>query len=324
MGCGMDRRQKILEHIRPGMRGIEIGPFFAPLLPKADGWDVQVLDVYDADQLRERAAADPGIAPAAIARIETVDLLGPAHRLAELAGAAGHAPHSFDFVLSSHNFEHLPDPLRFLQAVQQVLKPGGVLSMVLPDKRFCFDMLRPRSTLGEVLEAYFERREQPTLRQHFDMVVDFVTLAPAAPEEPSADDPLRSGTPHEILQEAFGGWVRALKAASRPYSDVHCWTFTPTSAELLLRDLRFLDLIDLDIASCSDTEGYDFLVHLRNAPDAAPMMRADHYRLRRQLFARLAAEQDAFGESTAAGGPSGRLTAPGSPASLAGHPTRRG
>ena len=101
-------------------------------------------------------------------------------------------------------------------------------------------------------------------------------------------------------------WVRALKAASRPYSDVHCWTFTPTSAELLLRDLRFLDLIDLDIASCSDTEGYEFLVHLRNAPDAAPMTRDEHYPLRRQLFARLAAEQDAFGERTAAGGPAGR------------------
>ena len=59
-------------------------------------------------------------------------------------------------------------------------------------------------------------------------------------------------------------------------------------------------------ASCSDTEGYEFLVHLRNAPDAAPMTRAEHYPLRRQLFARLAAEQDAFGERTAAGGPAGR------------------
>lgn len=291
----MDRRQRILQHIQPGMKGIEIGPYVAPLLPKADGWDVLVLDVQDAARLRAHATRDAAISAEGIARIEKVDLLGPAHRMAELAGAAGHAPGSFDFVVSSHNLEHLPDPLRFLQAAGHVLKPGGVLAMAVPDKRCCFDMLRPRSTLSAILDAYFERREQPSFRQQFETVADFVTLAPDALAASSRDDPLRGSHVHEILQELFNDWVERVKAGSMPYRDAHCWTFTPASAELILRDLRYLDLIDLDVLSCSVTSGNEFYVHMRHAPDVPPAARAEHYAQRRQLLQRIAAEEDAYG-----------------------------
>lgn len=291
----MDRRERILEHIRPGMKGIEIGPYFAPLLPKAEGWDVLVLDVQDADRLRQRAARDPAIPPATIDRIEAVDLLGPAQRMAELAEAAGHAPGSFDFVVSSHNFEHLPDPLRFLQAVETVLKPCGVLSMAVPDKRFCFDMLRPRSTLGAILDAYFERREQPGLRQHFEALVDFVALVPGEHAPLSSEDALRGGQVREILQEQLARWQERIEAGGMPYRDAHCWTFTPASAELILRDLHFLELTRLELLSCSEPYGHEFYLHLRQAPGIQPPARAPHYERRRRLLQRIAEEEDAHG-----------------------------
>ncbi|MDX1540038.1 MAG: class I SAM-dependent methyltransferase [Geminicoccaceae bacterium] len=44
-------------------------------------------------------------------------------------------PGSFDAVYCSNLIEHVPDPLAFLSAVREVLKPGGVLVGITPDHR---------------------------------------------------------------------------------------------------------------------------------------------------------------------------------------------
>lgn len=126
------------------------------------------LDVFPAADMRRHASTDSTIPPENIENIEEVDLLGPAHRIAELVAARGEAG-QFDFIISSHNFEHLPDPVSFLQACSLVLRPGGVLSMVIPDKRCCFDYFRLVSTLSAVLQAFAEKRERPTAAQMFDL-----------------------------------------------------------------------------------------------------------------------------------------------------------
>jgi len=276
------------------MRGIEIGPYFAPLVPKAQGWDVLALDVFPTDELRRKAAEDPNIPRDRLSAIEAVDLVGPAHRLADLAEAAGHAPGSLDFVLSSHNFEHLPDPVRFLQAAQRVLKPGGVVTMAVPDRRFCFDMLRPRTTLNAMLEAYLEERQQPSQRQCFEHMAETAIIAPAIgiPSYDVGADPLNGVTIQEQLEEGFARWRERLKAASVPYEDTHCWMFTPASAELLLRDLRFLGLVNLDVLSCGPTVGVEFVIHLRRPATEAPVPREAHYAERRRLYAMILAEEN--------------------------------
>jgi SAM-dependent methyltransferase len=54
---------------------------------------------------------------------------------------------SYDFVLASHVLEHCANPLKVLQEWRRVLKPSGVLFMVLPDRRFTFDHRRPVTPL---------------------------------------------------------------------------------------------------------------------------------------------------------------------------------
>jgi len=263
----MDRRDIIREFARKEGRGVEIGPYFAPIVPKSDGWNVLTLDVFDRVKLRELAAADSNIPPSSIPNIEEVDLLGPAHRLGELVASRGEAG-QIDFIISSHNFEHLPNPIAFLRACSDALRPGAVLSMAIPDKRTCFDYFRPLSTLAAMLEAYAENRDRPNATQ----LLELETLhARYHMETGDVGSFFLNSDPRQVIalrtmEEAYANWKsRTTRDADRQiYEDCHCWTFTPSSFRLLMLDLHFLGLIDFEPIKISDTQGHEFFVHLRS------------------------------------------------------------
>lgn len=60
----------------------------------------------------------------------------------------------YDFLLSSHNLEHIANPLKAMKEWIRVIKPGGFLLLVLPDKRFTFDRKRPDTTFSHILSDY--------------------------------------------------------------------------------------------------------------------------------------------------------------------------
>ena len=271
----MDRNSQLLAFIPAGGHGIEIGAWFAPLVPKRDGWRTLVLDVLPRDRLRAMALASPY--PAAVAGvelIEEVDLLGSASELAGLCDAAGVPPGSLDFVVSSHNFEHLPDPVRFLQGVERMLKPGGVLSMAIPDKRTCFDTLRPETSLGQLLEAHLLGRRQPTPAQVFDFLTGRAYRL--LPDGTQADYfPLGEPAPGVVvsragLAEQFAEFKAQLAAPDDRYKEVHPWAFTPAQLHLLLAELRLLGLTGLVVERISPNAGIEFYVHLRRPAEPAP------------------------------------------------------
>jgi SAM-dependent methyltransferase len=257
----MDKRQRIMRFITPQQQGIEIGPFFAPMAPKRMGYNCLVVDVFDTATLRRRAAEDPHIPDDLIDRIEEVDITGSSSAIGELV-AAKHQLGTFDYIISSHNFEHLPDPVRFLQGCGKVLRPGGVLSMVLPDRRTCFDYFRPHSTLAGFLDAYYDARDRPTPAQVFESGALRCRYGNGS-EIFSLDDDPANVVPITFLAGAYGQW-EYLRNNPDAYLDIHCWTFTPASFELIIRDLIFLGMISWDVVEISGTIGCEFFVHLQN------------------------------------------------------------
>jgi predicted SAM-dependent methyltransferase len=61
---------------------------------------------------------------------------------------------SFDFVLASHVLEHLANPLKAINRWRRLLKNGGFMVIVVPDKRFTFDHKRNVTTINHILEDY--------------------------------------------------------------------------------------------------------------------------------------------------------------------------
>jgi hypothetical protein len=76
----MDRKSCLLKYVTKEQSGIEIAPWIDPVAPKREGYNCLIVDVFDTETLRARAAADPSIASYAAA-IEEVDLVGSATEL---------------------------------------------------------------------------------------------------------------------------------------------------------------------------------------------------------------------------------------------------
>jgi SAM-dependent methyltransferase len=294
----MDRRDRLTRLISREQAGIEIGPYFNPAAPKRLGYNCLVLDVFDASALRERATADSNIPKDSIGNIEEVDLVGPATSIMTLV-AEKHKLGTFDYIVSSHNFEHLPNPVQFLQDCEQVLRPGGVISMAIPDRRTCFDFFRPHSILSELLDAYFRCRDRPTPAQLFaqSSLHCRYTRGDQQLVGCSLQDDPANFTPLETLAEAFAAWKQFEEQPDELYRDTHCWAFTPGSFELLLNDLRFLGLTQLEIVEVTETIGHEFFVTILKpvSHDSEAVSKGPFYERRRELLHRI---NDEAGENS--------------------------
>jgi SAM-dependent methyltransferase len=284
----MDRRDSILKYIAKKQRGIEIGPWFGPLAPKRDGYQCLTLDIADTRTLRKRAAEDERRPREDIDRIEEVDLLGSSTDISELVERQ-HQLGTFDYVVSSHNVEHMPNPIRFFQGCGRVLKQGGIISMAVPDRRACFDYFRPTTKLAEWIEASLEDRSRPTFAQRFEFDTTFAQYDDGEQKVSSFHCKVDPSMVSAIfnLDLAFHQWLEHRQQKDPPYLDTHCWVFTPASFELLIRDSAYLGLIPFELVEISETAGNEFHVHLRSTTSSDSLRPANYEAIRNSVLRRV-------------------------------------
>lgn len=248
---GLSPRERAVFHLidKQGF-GLEIGPSHNPIAPKKKGYKVQVLDHCSAEQLRAKYQGH-GLN---LDNIEEVDFVWQGQPLPELVGKT----QCFDWIIASHVIEHIPDLISFFQQCEQLLKPNGVLSLVVPDKRYCFDYFQPLSTTGMLLDAYTQKRTRPSAGQVFDHFANAATANSAIAWSPD----YRGGADALIhtVQQADAQWHKAI--TTDEYIDVHCWRFTPESFALILSDINRLGLVGLGIQARFSTSGCEFYVSL--------------------------------------------------------------
>jgi SAM-dependent methyltransferase len=126
-------------------KGIEIGAYHNPW-PVQPGVDVTYVDKHPYDKLIEMRNNDPWLGPNK--PISRVDIVDDGEFLSSIPDA------SQDFVLSSHQLEHCFSPLTAIKNHLRVLKPGGKIFYVVPDKRFTFDKDRTITSITRLLEVH--------------------------------------------------------------------------------------------------------------------------------------------------------------------------
>jgi SAM-dependent methyltransferase len=250
-GNALPRNEKVMFAVDSKGLGLEIGPSFNPVAPKRAGYNVDILDHLDTAGLR---AKYPGLKPE---NIEEVDFVWKGQPLTELIGKTG----VYDWIVASHVVEHIPDLISFLQQCAQLLTATGRLSLVVPDKRYCFDVFSPESSTGQLLDAYHAKRKRASPGQIFDYYANSANKGGTLAWAPDADGEFLLWHSDDNTKDM---WHQA--QTSDEYVDVHNWRFTPHSFRIFIGDLEMLGLLPLGIVQEFGTVGCEFFVTLGKRP----------------------------------------------------------
>jgi len=115
---------------------------------------------------------------------------------------------SEDFVIASHVLEHLANPIAMIAEVYRVLRPGGVLLILLPDRHVTFDRFREPTALDHLI-AEFEDDVREVDDSH---IVEFIRAT--APRDAPLSEFL-SDDPEERRRQIRVHRDRSIHA--------HCW-----------------------------------------------------------------------------------------------------
>lgn len=235
---GMGSRYEVFTQLfdfTTGGSGLEIGPLAQPVVPPGQA-DIEYVDLAPRSELVARYAGDPHVDTSAIPEIHywLSDGLGGTRSLPEAVGGK-----TFDFAIASHVIEHVPNLLGWLAEIADLLVDGGVLLLAVPDRRFSFDALRPATSVGQALQAFYDNDRSPNIRAVYDQTRNHVLLDPA--------DVWGGRLLNRTERVHALGYVQeqVQRVMDGEYVDTHVWTFTPAEFVDLIGDVGQLGLLNL-------------------------------------------------------------------------------
>lgn len=257
----MARQRFLIGPLDLNGRGLEIGPSYNPTVAKKFGARVDVLDHANQEDLIRKYKAIGGVD---INNIEEVDFVSDGRRMTEVIGERN----AYDWIIASHVIEHTPDMIGFLLDCQDLLNDRGVLALAIPDKRTCFDVFQGLSSVGQILDAYSEKRQRPTPGNVFDHAANSAHRAGSGTWILEDPRPLLHVNP---LSTAASQWEQAKR--TREYIDAHVWRFVPSSFRLIIRDLNEIGILGLKEYIFHPNAGAEFFMFLSKFSKECPLDR---------------------------------------------------
>ncbi len=228
-----------------GLKGLEIGALNSPMIQLEDVVDrgeIFYLDHLSTDELRGKYKADTSVN---IDNIVDVDFVCPDGDLVKAV-----AGNQFDYIVASHVIEHVPNVLKFLQHTAKILKPGGQLFLIIPDKRFTFDAERPETTFGTVLDSFLSGDTKPSVKAVYDHFSKSVEM--------NAHEVwhglLKDKKPKQLLSTQLAWDLANDVKFNEGYYDVHVNIFTPQSFFEILERAIVHNVVNFEVERFEDTE----------------------------------------------------------------------
>lgn len=246
---------------------LEIGPSLNPVLPKSAGYAVTVLDHMDQNGLVEKYTPH-GVD---VSKIEPVDVVWTGDSMVD---AVGH--NRYDAIVACHVIEHAPDFIQFLKDCSRALRDSGAIYLIVPDKRYCFDFMQPRSDVAKVLGDHRVKRT----RHSFESFYRHISVSVRNGERIAWDQEGVTGLTFIHGDPAQGRQKAERSETSPTYEDEHENYFTPVSFAMIIDELRYLRETDLELTVLTRPRGSEFLSVLRK--NSAPIdASVDAFRIRK-------------------------------------------
>ncbi len=139
-------------------RGLEIGPLHRPMVKH---WRMKIdyIDRLTVAELREHYPELndlPLVEPT---------IIGDAQTLSNVDDVA------YDFVIAAHVIEHMKNPILALNQWCRVVRPGGLIYLIAPDKRVTFDKLRVRTPLEHLILDYILPSDERDYEHYLDFAI---------------------------------------------------------------------------------------------------------------------------------------------------------
>jgi SAM-dependent methyltransferase len=230
------RQEFVVSNLDTSKRGIEIAPYFNPMVSK-EKFDVWYVDCIDNDEIQKKAKENPGAVGKAVPRIDSVWV--PGKPLIECV-----AGQSFQFAVASHVFEHVPNPLGWVQQILDCINVGGTLALLVPNKLYSMDYYRRETTFADILGWYVDKPSIPTPGQ----VVDFLCQSfHDLGEVDFTKEMLPFDEAKRLYSDKDAMSFAQMTKDRNYYLDVHCTVWTPDSFVEVFDRIAKLGLLNVEL-----------------------------------------------------------------------------
>ena len=195
----MTHEKKIAQWIGPGQLGAEVGAGASPV---------------------------PGLDPRPI-YVDCFKSFGAEPNLADFYGHACDLPfhdHSLDYVVASHVLEHVANPVAALAEWYRVVRPGGIIYLVVPHRQCTWDHPRQLTPVAHMLEDA-ERGTTACDATHIDEFAQGIDWRRFNPSTPADEIPAKRAELARGLHETIDRGEDI---------NIHFHTFEPTNVRELL------------------------------------------------------------------------------------------
>jgi|LakMenEpi03Aug12_release.lakeMendotaPanAssembly.Ray.scaffolds.fasta_scaffold307460_2 hypothetical protein len=208
---------------------LEIGPLAFPCMP-VNQMNVHTVDYFSKEELKENYKNDPNVDINKICNVTYV--------LKDKIKYKDVIPTIFDFCFSSHNIEHVPCLITFLNNVSSILKNNSYFFLCIPDYRYCFDHFRNPSNIFEILDSYYNNQDKPSPVSHLES--KYLTCHNNSTKHwevfqnsykntfvnVNESKQFLSSQTRKIINE-IEDIKKLYNKCKNEYLDSHCWKFTP-------------------------------------------------------------------------------------------------
>ena len=214
-------------------RGLEIGPLSRPVALRS-ACDVRYVDIFSAEVLRSRYAADPDVVDDDDPATSTSPCTTPTACCARLRDvSARDAPYRWVAGLARHRARAGPDRVA-LGRRGRCSRTAAPSCSPVPDRRYTFDARRPQTTVGQIARRARERRRRdPPSRAVYDHFRSVVSVPAADAVGRPGRRPTTTGcTGRDVVADAARADGRAATTSTRTSGCSRPQTFAEQVAEL--------------------------------------------------------------------------------------------